>query len=98
MIVHTARKRGRGKHKAVEAVEFRGLLSEADIARWAKGRLKGAGGRFVIEIDNPETGETLVASQYTVIVRDPETETVTAVIPSLTFRAEYTIDTKEDQT
>lgn len=89
-VIRHARK---GKSKAiVEFMEFGGNMGDIDVARFAHGRLKGGSGRFVIEIENPETNETQVATPWDIIVRSgkPGNYQVTVMHRSV-FREKYTI-------
>ncbi len=88
----------KGKSKGtVEFMEFKGNMGDIDIARFAHGRLKGGSGRFVIEIENPETNETQVAQPYDIIVRSgkPGGYLITVMHRS-EFREKYTIIEPEE--
>lgn len=92
MQIFTAQRKT-GNRAKYEAVEFTGNMSESDVARWAKGRLKGASGRFVIEIDT-EGGDTLIVPPIHVILRSAKG--ATTVLPSLEFRTKFNYEPKED--
>lgn len=95
-VIRRARK---GKSKGtVEFMEFPGNMGDVDVARFAHGRLKGGSGRFVIEIENPETNETQVAAPWDIIVRSgkPGAYQVTVMHRSV-FREKYTIIEDEEQ-
>ena len=67
----TARVRKGRKTIPVEYAEFNGNLSGQEIAPWAKGYVKGAGGRFVLVI--PQTNAPdVVVQPWQIVTKDAD--------------------------
>ena len=93
MKIYTATPK-RGRKVEYDAVEFRGNMSEVDVAAWAHGRLKGGSGRFVIEIEQKDK-PPLVVEPLNVILRSASG--ATRVITSLEATTKYNLTQKEDR-
>jgi hypothetical protein len=92
--IRLARK-GKGK-TIVQYMEFGGNMGDVDVARFARGRLKGGSGRFVIEIED-EDGNVQVVNPWDIIVRSGKPDDhKREVLHRSEFREKYTTINPEE--